>query len=226
MGRGKKSKKQPKFDGSPVNPIGGKPILVPFKYLSVVAAASSIKSINMSQGTITDGSTTSTRLDGISTSFTFYRFKEIRVTVYPNGAQSCATYAVPSGSALSVANLTDAMEVIPSVFVNPQITVPQTLKVNLAELAGQFKWFRVSPTPDISEYQQGSIITFTSAATASFFILYEGYVEYKGGIDITAGMQKIKESLRAEVKQEFMDSLTPVSTGNCLPSASLVKGKP
>jgi len=226
MGRGKKKNNSIKFDGRAVNPNGGKTLLVPFKYFSNLSAVANIIATNMTQGTISNGTTTSTRLDALASQYTFYRFKDLRVTVYPNGSATCATYVVPSGSALAVSSLVDAMECIPSVYMGQTLTVPQVMKVNLAELAGQFKWFRISTTPDISEYQQGSIITYTSSATTNFIILYEGYVEYKGPIDITAGLKSAKEKLRAEVKQEFMDSLTPASTGNCLPSSSIGKGKP
>lgn len=177
---------------------------VPFRFLSNSAAVGNVKQITLLNGSLSDGTDVSSRLDAIGPMYAFYRFKRIKITIYPLSSSTAAVCYVPANTGVTApTSLEDAVEEVHGMYIGG-MTVPRSMTLGFKALRGLLDWYRSSTSGvDVTETSQGIIFIRTSGATDTYQVVVEGIIEYRDAVDSAVAITRIKEKVRKEVVQEM-----------------------
>jgi hypothetical protein len=182
-------------------------IVVGFKFLSNEANVSSIKTISLAKGYVSDGTDSSSRLLGIADQYTYFRFKKLKVTVYPAATSAGCCYVPANDNATAPSTMEALMEQPHSVFVSSTMTVPKSFTLNAQDMRGPFDWYRCSrvggTTPDATEYTQG-VLYVRASATETVNVLIEGVIEYKGAVEANVALERMKAQVLASLSSSSL----------------------
>lgn len=144
------------------------------------------------------------RLAEMFDSWSNYRFKQLKVTLFPTSTAeiSVSFIALAASASVGPSSIVENLSQPHSLFNSSTMTVPVKMKLNYGHIKGRQAWYGTEQSVDLQQFQ---LYIRGAGATDVFRIVIEGICEFKDPKEESIAMRESR--IRAKILEEMKSSL-------------------
>jgi hypothetical protein len=140
--------------------------------------------------------------------YDLYRIRKLRFRLLPNTSMGTAQVAGFYPEAVvtnpTIAAGTDCLD---SCYINNDMTIPSRwVNVPPTRLKGLIDWYKCQPDAGDVDFETMGNILVSGTTTETYYLEVEGLWEFKNPNSASVLMEKLKEQIRAEMKETLLSS--------------------